>query len=64
MALIFKILVKPLGRGSFFKYRLLILVKVIKLNRLTSILAYIISKTCFSLLVICNRKVLYKINKA
>ena len=57
-------MVKPLGRGSFFKYRLLILVKVIKLSRLTPILAYIFPKAYFSLLVIYNREILYRINKA
>jgi len=57
-------MVKPLGRGSFFKYRLLMLAKVAKPSRLTPILAYTFPKARLSLLVMYNRKVLYRINKA
>jgi len=56
--------VKPLGRGSFFKYRLLILAKVAKPSYLTPILAYIFPKARLSFLVIYNREILYRINKA
>ena len=51
-------IVKPLGRGSFFKYRLLVLVKVAKPSCLTPILAYIFPKARLSLLVMYNREVL------
>jgi len=57
-------IVRPLGRGSFFKYCLLVLVKVVKPSRLTPILAYMFPMACLSLLVIYNREVLYRINKA
>jgi len=57
-------MVKPLGRGSFFKYRLLILAKVTKPSRSTPILAHTFPKARLSLSVIYNREVLYRINKA
>jgi len=57
-------MVKPLGRGSFFKYYLLILAKIAKPSRLTPILAYIFPNAYLSLLVIYNYKVYYRINKA
>lgn len=57
-------MVKPLKGGLFFKYYLVVLVKLQKLSCLTIILAYIFPKTYFSLLVIYNRGVFSKINKA
>jgi hypothetical protein len=57
-------MVRPLGGGSFFKYRLLVLAKVIKPSRLTPILAYTFPTARLGLLVIYNYEVLYRINKA
>ena len=55
---------RPLDGGSFFKYRLVVSAKLQKLSRSTIILAHTFPKACFSLLVIYNREVLLKINKA
>jgi len=57
-------MVRPLGKDSFFKYYLLILTKVIKLNHLTPILAYTFYITHLSFLIIYNCEIFYKINKA
>ena len=56
-------MVRPLGGGSF-KYRLLVLAKVIKPSHLTPILAYTFPMAHFGLLVMYNCKVLYRINEA
>jgi len=57
-------IIKPLDIGTFFKYRLFILAKVAKLSRLALIVAHTFPKARLSLLVMYNREVLYKINKA
>ena len=57
-------MVRPLGGSFFFEYHLLVLAKVIKPSCLTPILAYMFLMACFSLSVMYNCKVLYRINKA
>ena len=57
-------MVRPLGGGSFFKYRLVVSTKLQKSSRSTVILAHTFPKAHFSLSVMYNREVLFKINKA
>jgi len=57
-------MVKPLGRGSFFKYHLLVSAKVAKLSCLTSILTHTFPKARLSLSVMHNCEVLHRINEA
>ena len=57
-------MVRPLGGGLFFKYCLVISAKLQKSSHLIIILAYTFPKAHFSLLVIYNYEILFKINKA
>ena len=57
-------LAKPSRGGSFFEYRLLVTAKIKKLNRLDGFLAYTFPKARLCLLVIYNREVLPKVNRA
>ena len=57
-------MVKPLGKGFFFKYHLLVSAKVAKPNHSTPILAHTFPKAHLSLSVMYNCKVLYRINEA